>query len=92
VGDDVRVLGLPVRRPDGPTIFRMLCRHNRYVQEFGAVRDDDEIARREQLWEAAIDDMEFGTGRPAASLPAAQFRRLLEARIELPAFRWRTEA
>ena len=34
----------------------MLCRHNKYVQEFGRVRDADEIARRERVWEEAIDD------------------------------------
>jgi hypothetical protein len=89
VGDDVKVLALPARRPDTMGAFRMLCRHNRFVQEFGVVRDQDEIARRERVWERAIDDMEFGTGRPAASLPAPEFRRLLESRIDLAAFRER---
>jgi UDP-glucose 4-epimerase/long-chain acyl-CoA synthetase len=92
VGEDVRVLGLPARRPDATTVFRMLCRHNRYVQEFGALKDEDEIARRERLWERALDDIEFGTGRQPASLPPAQFRHLLESRLQLPAFRWRAEA
>jgi hypothetical protein len=67
----------------------MLCRHSRFVQEFGTVRDPDEIARRERLWERAIDEMEFGTGRPALSLPAREFRLLLEARIDLAGFRVR---
>ena len=48
VGNDVRILGLPIRRPDTEHAFRMLCRHNKYVQEFGQVRDPDEIARRER--------------------------------------------
>ena len=89
VGDDVKVLALPARRPDTVRAFRMLCRHSRFVQEFGTVRDPDEIARRERLWERAIDHMEFGTGRPAASLPAGEFRLLLEARIDLGRFRER---
>jgi len=89
VGDDVKVLALPARRPDTVGAFRMMCRHSRFVQEFGTVRDGDEIARRERIWERAIDDMEFGTGRPAASLSGRDFRRLLEARIDLRRFRER---
>ena len=68
VGNDVRILGLPIRRPDTGKSFRMLCRHNKYVQEFGKVRDADEIARREQVWEQAIDEIEFETGREVAAL------------------------
>jgi nucleoside-diphosphate-sugar epimerase len=86
VGNDVRLLGLPIRRPDTAASFRMLCRHNRYVQQFGRVRDPDEIARRERLWENAIDEIEFETGRLAPSMPAALFRRRLEARIDLRSF------
>ena len=54
VGNDVRILGLPIRRPDTANAFRMLCRHNKYVQEFAKVRDPDEIARREKAWEEAL--------------------------------------
>lgn len=89
VGDDVKILALPARRPDTIGAFRMLCRHSRFVQEFGTVRDPDEISRRERLWGRAIDEIEFGTGRYAASLPAREFRRLLEARIDLAGFRER---
>ena len=89
VGGDVKILALPARRPDTVGAFRMLCRHSRFVQEFGTVRDPDEIARRERLWGQAIDEIEFGTGRPAASLPAREFRPLLEARIDLAGFRER---
>jgi nucleoside-diphosphate-sugar epimerase len=90
VGDDVAVLALPARRPDAVEAFRMLCRHSRFVQEFGTVRDPQEIARREGLWERAIDEIEFRTGRPAASLPAREFRRLLVARIDLQGFKERS--
>jgi nucleoside-diphosphate-sugar epimerase len=89
VGNDVRLLGLPIRRPDTLATFRMLCRHNKYVQEFGQVRDLDEVARRERLWESAIDEIEYETGRQVASMRPREFRRLLSERIDLRAFRER---
>jgi nucleoside-diphosphate-sugar epimerase len=86
VGNDVRLLGLPIRRPDTLASFRMLCRHNKYVQEFGQVRDLDEIARRERLWENAIDEIEYETGRQVASMRPREFRRLLGERLDLRTF------
>jgi len=86
VGNDVRLLGLPIRRPDTAASFRMLCRHNQYVQEFGQVRDADEIARRERLWERAIDEIEYESGRQVASMRADEFRRLLGDRLDLRSF------
>jgi nucleoside-diphosphate-sugar epimerase len=87
VGNDVRLLGLPIRRPDTLATFRMLCRHNKYVQEFGQVRDPDEIARRERLWENTIDEIEYETGRQVASMRPREFRRLVSERIDLRTFR-----
>jgi nucleoside-diphosphate-sugar epimerase len=87
VGNDVRILGLPIRRPDTAAAFRMLCRHNRHVQAFGQVRDPDEVARRERLWEEAIDEVEFETGRQVPSMRPAEFRRLVAERIEPRSFR-----
>jgi nucleoside-diphosphate-sugar epimerase len=89
VGDDVKVLALPARRPDTVQVFRMVCRHNRYVQAFGAVRDADEVARRERVWRRAVDDIEYATGRDAAALPPAVFRRLLQQRVDTATLRWR---
>jgi nucleoside-diphosphate-sugar epimerase len=86
VGNDVRLLGLPIRRPETASSFRMLCRHNMFVQEFGQVRDLDEVARRERLWENAIDEIEYETGRQVASMPAREFESLLRERLELPSF------
>jgi nucleoside-diphosphate-sugar epimerase len=86
VGNDVRLLGLPAMRPDTLATFRMLCRHNKYVQEFGRVRDPDEIARRERLWENTIDDVEYETGQPVASMDPDEFRHLLSDRIDLRVF------
>jgi nucleoside-diphosphate-sugar epimerase len=86
VGNDVRILGLPVRRPNTEHAFRMLCRHNKFVQDFGKVRDLDEIARREFLWETVLGDMENKTGRQVASLPPEEFRRYLTQRIDLKTF------
>jgi nucleoside-diphosphate-sugar epimerase len=87
VGNDVRLLGLPLRRPDTVHAVRMLCRHNKYVQEFGRLRDPDEVARREQLWVKALEAIELLTGREAGAIGAREFSRLLAAQIELPAFR-----
>jgi nucleoside-diphosphate-sugar epimerase len=87
IGNDVRILGLPIRRPDTEHAFRMLCRHNRCVQEFGRVKDPDEIARRERLWEAFIDAVERRTGHEAAAIPAERFRELLAEQIELAGFK-----
>jgi hypothetical protein len=89
VGNDVRILGLPLRRPDTRHAFRMLCRHNKYVQDFGRVKDLDEIARREKAWEEAIADIERETGHEAGAVSAGEFRRLLADRIELRGFRAR---
>jgi hypothetical protein len=89
VGNDVRILGLPIRRPNTSAAFRMLCRHNHYVQGYGQVRDPDEIARREQLWEQAIEEIEFESGRQVPSMRSAEFRQLLADRVELRSFRSR---
>ena len=86
VGNDVRLLGLPIRRPDTAASFRMLCRHNKYVQEFGQVRDLDEIARRERRWEIAIDGIEYDTGRQVSSMRPGEFRQLLSERLDLASF------
>jgi hypothetical protein len=87
VGNDVRILGLPIRRPNTLHAFRMLCRHNKFVQEFGRVRDLDEVARREKLWEEAIAAIEFRMGRQVGSIAGAEFRKLLAEEIDLKTFR-----
>lgn len=83
VGNDHRLLGLPVARPDTHQAFRMLCRHNRWVQHFGSVRDLDEIARRERVWLQMIDAIEDDTGRPVGALSPLEFRREMEKRIDV---------
>jgi len=88
VGNDVKVLGLPARRPDSVQAFRMLCRHNRYVLGFGRVQDPDEIARRERRWQETLDEIEFETGRPAGTLPPAQFREQIQPLLDL----WRVRS
>jgi nucleoside-diphosphate-sugar epimerase len=89
VGNDVRLLGLPIRRPETAAGFRMLCRHNKYVQEFAKVRDLDEIARRERVWEQAIEAIEYETGRQVAGIPPREFRQLLGERVEFASFKER---
>jgi nucleoside-diphosphate-sugar epimerase len=86
VGNDVEILGLPEPRPDTVHVFRMLCRHNRFVQHFGRVRDPNEIARRERLWTEIVEEMEADLGQPPGALPAEEFRRQLEGRVELEGF------
>jgi len=90
VGNDVRLLGLPIRRPNTEHAFRMLCRHNRYVQQFGRLRDADETARRERVWVSAIDAIEHQTGHQIGALPATDFQRLIDEEIDLRAFRLRS--
>ncbi len=89
VGNDVRVLGLVLHRPSTEFAFRMLCRHNRFVQEFGQIRDEEEIARREAIWEKVIDRIELRTGRQIASIPADEFRRLMTQDLDVKTFRER---
>jgi len=86
VGNDVRVLGLALRRPNTYYAFRMLCRHNKLVQDFGRVKDPDEIARRERAWAAAIERIERESGRLAGSLETAEFGRRIAEVLDLATF------
>jgi nucleoside-diphosphate-sugar epimerase len=87
VGNDVRILGLDIRRPNTEHAFRMLCRHNKYVQEFGRVRDPDEVSRREKAWEDALAAIEQQTGHEAGAVKPEVFRTLLAEQIDLRTFR-----
>ena len=92
VGNDVRVLGLPLRRPNTEQAFRMLCRHNMYVQNFGRVRDLDEIARRELVWEKMCTTLEQKTGHEVGMIAADDFRRLVAEEIALDTFHARGDS
>ena len=92
VGNDVRVLGLPEERPNSLHAFRMLCRHNRYVQNFGQVRDLDEVSRRERIWWDFVAALEEEAGQPAGSLEAQPFRDALDRSIDLETFTATTTA
>jgi hypothetical protein len=59
------------------------------VQDFGKVRDLDEIARREALWESTIDSVELRTGRQVAQIEPDEFRRLMGQEIDLKTFKKR---
>jgi len=91
VGNDVRVLGLAPERPDASLAFRMLCRHNRFVQEFGKIRDADEISRREKVWRALIEDLERHWGGRVSTMPAPAFQRALTERLDLERFERKAE-
>ncbi len=86
VGNDVRVLGLPLPRPNTQHAFRMLCRHNRYVQHYGQVRDLDEISRREKVWWDFIQNLEQKADQTVGGLPADEFRQGLEEGLDLERF------
>ncbi len=86
VGNDVRLLGLPIRRPDTENAFRMLCRHNRYVQQYGRVRDADETARREHAWEKALQRIEARTGHQTGALRPREFRECLAEELDIETF------
>jgi nucleoside-diphosphate-sugar epimerase len=81
VANDVAVLGLPSQRPDMIEALRMLCRHNEWVQEFGAVQNAAEIVRRETAWADLIERIERRAHRPAGSLGAGEFRDMLSAQL-----------
>jgi len=86
VGNDVDLLGLSPERPNTADALRMLCRHNQYVQEFGMVRDPDEVARRERVWAKALTRVEEEHGRPAAKLPPQVFSDAIKRHLELEYF------
>ena len=86
VGHDVDVLGLPARRPDTVAAFRMVCRHNKYVQAFGQIRDAAEVARRERVWAAFIDRVEAQAGQRAADLPVGDFAQAILTHLDLDGF------
>jgi hypothetical protein len=89
VGNDVRVLGLSDDRPNTEHAFRMLCRHNRYVQDFGQVRDLDEISRREKVWWDFITGLEERGGGPVGALAPKDFRAAVDERLDLTRFELR---
>jgi nucleoside-diphosphate-sugar epimerase len=86
VGNDVRVLGLPASRPNTQHAFRLLCRHNRYVQDFGQVRDLDEVSRREKVWSEFIEALAERSGAPVGAMAPAEFRAAVEAGLDLRRF------
>lgn len=91
VGNDVKYLGLPDERPNTEYAFRMLCRHNRYVQRFGKVRDADEVSRRERLWWDVMMDLERKTSRPVGAMDPEAFRKEVHARIDPDTFEHRED-
>lgn len=86
VGNDVRLLGLSPKRPSTESIYRVLCRHNKYVQQFGQIRDLNEISRREHVWWGFIEDLEQLCGKPAGELPTANFEAAVEMALDLESF------
>jgi len=90
VGNDVEVLGLSADRPNSEACFRMLCRHNRYVQEFGAIWDADEISRREKVWWGLMLEIEEATGETVGAMDPSLFHERVGEEIDLGSFTRRT--
>ena len=86
VGNDVHLLGLPLPRPNTKHVFRMLCRHNRYVQDFGKIKDLDEMSRRERVWLDFVEGLEKERDEPAGAVPAEEFQSALYRSINLKEF------
>lgn len=89
VGNDVRILALSPDRPNSVYCFRMLCRHNRYVQKFGQVWDPDEISRREKIWWDLMMDLEAETGGPVGAMDPEAFQDAVEKAIDIETFELR---
>jgi nucleoside-diphosphate-sugar epimerase len=86
VGNDVRVLGLSENRPVTEYCFRMLCRHNRYVQRFGKIKDLDEISRRERIWWDLVVELEDRLGHPVGGMDPEKFREFVRERLDPESF------
>ena len=65
----------------------MLCRHNKYVQNFGKLWDLDEISRREKVWWEFVQDLEKLAGRPAGAMSAVDFRDALKLGLDVTSFK-----
>ncbi len=78
VGNDVTILGMPEQRPNTKEVFRMVCRHNKYVQDFGKIRDLDVISERERHWLEFIDELEQDKAQTAGSLSPAVFHKSIK--------------
>jgi hypothetical protein len=64
----------------------MLCRHNRYVQDFGKIKDLDEISRRERIWWEFASRVEERHGEPVGTMSATDFRAALEQSLDTDSF------
>lgn len=86
VGNDVRVLGLSLPRPNTLHAFRMLCRHNRWVQDYGSIKDLNEISRREKVWWELCLELERETGGEVGAMTAEEFQRALDDKLDTETF------
>lgn len=83
VGNDVAVLGMNERRPVTEEVFRMLCRHNKYVQRFGQIRDLDEVSRRERDWLTFVEELEDTHDQCVGALSSKKFHYALKKHFNL---------
>jgi hypothetical protein len=81
VTNDVSLLGMPAERPCIVEALRMLCRHNEWVQDYGNMRDAEEIARREAAWAELVERIEERAGRRAGRIAPREFREMLAGQL-----------
>lgn len=75
LGNDVRLLGLSEKRPNLEQVLRLMCRHNKHVQEWGQARDRDLLAKREKLWKKFMADLVKKTGKQPKDIAPADFEK-----------------
>jgi hypothetical protein len=68
----------------------MLCRHNKWVQNFGQLKDPKEISRRERVWWDFVLGLEERFAKPAGALTSEEFRAALESSLDTEAFALKT--
>jgi nucleoside-diphosphate-sugar epimerase len=90
VGKDVEILGLSPERPQAEHSFRMLCRHNKWVQNFGQLKDSQEISRREKVWWDFVLGLEERFAKPVGALTSAEFSAVLDSSLDTEAFELKT--
>jgi nucleoside-diphosphate-sugar epimerase len=78
LGNDVRLLGLTEKRPNVEQVLRLMCRHNMHVQQWGQIRDRDEIARREKIWKKFCAEYVKKAGKEMNDIPPAEFHKAVK--------------
>ena len=66
-------------RPSSEEGFRMLCRHNKLVLDYGKIRDPMRVAKRERLWLKFLQSVQEGSGKRPGTIESKQFNELFRS-------------